>query len=527
MVRCERLASGDLKRIAVANFSARIVRNLVLDDDGTEHRNFAVETKVAGQERTVIVSAAEFNRMSWVLNRLGPQAIIYPGQQQHARVAIQSLSGSVQQQRIYTQLGWKKHGTEWIYLQTGGAMGARGPQSEVQVQLPAALTDYRVVAPASAKERAEAVRASLRFLSLAADRITFPLLAGVYRAALGKVDFSLFLTGPSGTFKTALAALCQQHFGASMDASRLPASFASTANALEELAFRAKDALLVVDDFVPTGGTGDGALHGLAERLFRSAGNRQGRSRTNGHGRLDAPRPPRALLLATGEEVPRGHSLRARLLMVDVGPGDVHRGHLTTCQCAGNRGQLAAALGGFIGWVASRYDNLREQFSERIFELRSQRLPTGIHARVPTAIAELQAGWEIWLQFALEVGAIGKAEKRELEHRSRIALSELAARQSHYQQDRDPAVGRSHKKANVIAMMKRAKGATLTDILEVTGWQRHTVWGFVSILRSKGGLKIESSKNAAGEHTYRIVSEHRPFRTKRPSVPSQGARAVG
>jgi hypothetical protein len=184
-------------------------------------------------------------------------------------------------------------------------------------------------------------------------------------------------------------------------------------------------------------------------------------------------------------------------------------------------------LGGFIGWVASRYDNLREQFSERIFELRSQRLPTGIHARVPTAIAELQAGWEIWLQFALEVGAIGKAEKRELEHRSRIALSELAARQSHYQQDRDPAVGRSHKKANVIAMMKRAKGATLTDILEVTGWQRHTVWGFVSILRSKGGLKIESSKNAAGEHTYRIVSEHRPFRTKRPSVPSQGARAVG
>jgi hypothetical protein len=72
--------------------------------------------------------------------------------------------------------------------------------------------------------------------------------------AFGEVDFSLFFTGRSGTFKTALPALCQQHFGAEMDARRLPGNFASTANALEELAFLAKDALLVVDDFVPTGG---------------------------------------------------------------------------------------------------------------------------------------------------------------------------------------------------------------------------------------------------------------------------------
>jgi adenylylsulfate kinase-like enzyme len=46
----------------------------------------------------------------------------------------------------------------------------------------------------------------------------------VYRAALGKADFSVFLTGLSGAFKTALAALCQQHFGAVLDASRLPAA---------------------------------------------------------------------------------------------------------------------------------------------------------------------------------------------------------------------------------------------------------------------------------------------------------------
>jgi hypothetical protein len=50
---------------------------------------------------------------------------------------------------------------------------------------------------------------------------------------------------------------------------------------------------------------------------------------------------------------------------------------------------------------------------------------------------------------------------------------------------------RTNKKAQVIAMMKRAKGVTLDEIMEATGWQKHTVRGFVSILGSKGGEKID------------------------------------
>ncbi len=51
--------------------------------------------------------------------------------------------------------------------------------------------------------------------------------------------------------------------------------------------------------------------------------------------------------------------------------------------------------------------------------------------------------------------------------------------------------------------MKRAKGATLAEIMAAIGWQAHTVRGFVSILESKGGEKIESTKNDDGELTYR------------------------
>ena len=45
---------------------------------------------------------------------------------------------------------------------------------------------------------------------------------------------------------------------------------------------------------------------------------------------------------------------------------------------------------------------------------------------------------------------------------------------------------RTNKKAEVIGMMKRAKGATLAEIMAVTKWQAHTVRGLVSILGSKG-----------------------------------------
>jgi Protein of unknown function (DUF3489) len=62
-----------------------------------------------------------------------------------------------------------------------------------------------------------------------------------------------------------------------------------------------------------------------------------------------------------------------------------------------------------------------------------------------------------------------------------------------------------NKKAEVIAMMTRAKGATLAEIMQATGWQKHTVRGFVSILGSKGGQSIESFKNAARERTYKIA----------------------
>ena len=54
--------------------------------------------------------------------------------------------------------------------------------------------------------------------------------------------------------------------------------------------------------------------------------------------------------------------------------------------------------------------------------------------------------------------------------------------------------------------MRRPKGASQKEIMRITGWQAHTVRGFVSgTLIRKQGLKVESFRSEDKERTYRIA----------------------
>ena len=52
----------------------------------------------------------------------------------------------------------------------------------------------------------------------------------------------------------------------------------------------------------------------------------------------------------------------------------------------------------------------------------------------------------------------------------------------------------SDHKAHVIARLQRKGGATLEEIVKATGWQKHTVRGFISILGSKGGMPARAAR---------------------------------
>ncbi len=64
-------------------------------------------------------------------------------------------------------------------------------------------------------------------------------------------------------------------------------------------------------------------LHRDADRIFRGAGNQAGRGRLSATLQAIPSYYPRGLLVASGEDIPKGQSLRARLWVVEIRPGDI------------------------------------------------------------------------------------------------------------------------------------------------------------------------------------------------------------
>jgi hypothetical protein len=103
--------------------------------------------------------------------------------------------------------------------------------------------------------------------------------------------------------------------------------------------------------------------------------------------------------------------------------------------------------------------------------------------------------------------AAKKASRRQKsaskgQKRKRGARSKKAARTGKNPQ----ATGhRESKGAKILELIGRSKGATLAEIMKATGWQAHSVRGFISTAGKRHGVQIDSSKNEAGERVYRTI----------------------
>jgi hypothetical protein len=87
--------------------------------------------------------------------------------------------------------------------------------------------------------------------------------------------------------------------------------------------------------------------------------------------------------------------------------------------------------------------------------------------------------------------------KKKVETASKTA-SKLAVK-------KDSSVPREgSKKAAVLELLGRKNGATLAEIAKATGWQNHTIRGFISAVGKKQGIKIDSTKNEAGGRAYKL-----------------------
>jgi len=132
-------------------------------------------------------------------------------------------------------------------------------------------------------------------------------------------------------------------------------------------------------------------------------------------------------------------------------------------------------------------------------------------------LTDLIAGWplarlvEIWNKLPNTKQVSRFADRRIAAKRIWGAVQQL--RPAHIKQPGTPRRSRSPAKTardgtkteRIIALLKRPSGATINDIVAETGWQPHSVRGFISgQLSKRHGFRIKSFKGGE-ERVYRIM----------------------
>jgi len=100
---------------------------------------------------------------------------------------------------------------------------------------------------------------------------------------------------------------------------------------------------------------------------------------------------------------------------------------------------------------------------------------------------------------------------KSAKNRTLAATSAIAARTSaqQSQNERKPKQGASQsKQSHVIAMLRSPAGATIDAMMKATGWQQHSVRGFLAgVVRKRLNLKLSSDK-VGGKRIYQIKSSN-------------------
>lgn len=414
----------------LTNFNATIVSEQI-EDDGSqdEQRVFELQCDLNGDRYLIRVPASKFAAMSWPTAQLGAKAIVYPGKESQARTAIQTLSRNIRTLTVYTHTGWRLIDGVWSYLHSGGAITPTGNRTDVAIRLPSNLRMFHLPDPPVEPQIpetdavADAFNTVFTFMNAFPKFATIPLLGGIFAAVLGSLNYSIYVLGESGSFKSELTALGQSFFGPGFNSSNFPANWTNdSVNNLLAKMFLAKDAWLVIDDFVTIGQKlYDDKQHAKAEQILRAAANRSGRGRAGTKGSVaDGPsKDPRGMLVSSGETLPNGGSLQNRTFIVTLKKGDIKKQNLSAMQRLRGEGKFAASLSAFIHFIAGDYEQIIKDFKARCEQLRDELLASTDeanqnHARQPTTLTHLAASWEVWLKAAETKRVITSAQKEEL-----------------------------------------------------------------------------------------------------------------
>jgi hypothetical protein len=125
--------------------------------------------------------------------------------------------------------------------------------------------------------------------------------------------------------------------------------------------------------------------------------------------------------------------------VLELTPGEIPVDHLSAAQAAAAEGMLAAAMAGYLRWLAPQIDQLERTLPGRQRTLRDMLVRGAEHRRTPDVAASLIVGWEMFLRFAADAGAIDRDDATRTLTRVRAALTDSAEVQRAHQTSEEPA----------------------------------------------------------------------------------------
>jgi len=401
--------------VPIANFRAEATKEIIQDNGLEESRNFFITGECDGRPlKPIEVPSNRFSGMNWVNESWGLKVTVFPPStnKEYVRHSIHEFSKNAEVERVFTHTGWRKVGGEWIYLSASGAIGAEN----VSVCLPRELQKYALPTEIDSQLSMEGIKASLSFLELAPMKITLPIYSFLFLSPLTTIikphpNFSTYLFGETGSFKTTLSCLALCHYGNFKGHDGL-SNFHDTANALEKRAFILKDKPMILDDFHPSYSSRDASQkEGIAQRMIREYSNRTGRARLNADATEKGRYEPRGMLLLTGEDLPQGSSTGARLWGVEVDRSQVDVEKLSALQEKSDL--LPYAMASYINWLRGNLDAIGDRFTGEFYGIRDNITANCSHPKIKEQIAFLFWGYGLVLEWLTHEGIIDEETAKQ------------------------------------------------------------------------------------------------------------------
>ena len=424
--------------VPLCNFDAKVTEVITRDNGLDITKSFKiVGVEGSGQPLpTVEVPTSSFESMGWVTGEWDTRAIVSASQTAKSRLreAILLQSQNADRRIIFSHTGWRDIDGQPAFLTASGALEL--PNVDVEVEDD--LLNYRL--PAPVEDPTEAIRASFEFLRIGSLKVLLPLWSVMFLAPLSEIlepAFTLFVVGPSGSYKSTLTALALNHFGEKFDEFHLPAAWRDTQNKLEKSLFLAKDLPLVIDDWAPGQDSAKAReMEVKAEHVIRAQGNLQGRGRLRSDTSSRKKYIPRGLLITSGEQLPGGHSHTARIFTVEVESSDIDLSKLTAGQ--ERRHLYSIAMTHYILWLQEKLDQLKKELRKQWKLWRDQARAEQMHPRLFGEVAWLYAGLTLALDFMSESGVIDPTEAAEMSKNGWELFVKLAEEQGSRVEEQRP-----------------------------------------------------------------------------------------